>query len=70
MDNDNDGVVEQSMSVSSATMACRREERNFFFLLCVFFKIIIILFFASSTDLATCSFDHSCKEPTEMEIEK
>jgi hypothetical protein len=67
-DNNCDGndVVKQFASASSATMVCKKD---FFFLLFSFF-FLIILFFASSTDLVTYSFDHSCRELAEMEIKK
>jgi hypothetical protein len=52
--------------LSFAAMACRKEEIIFFSTSCFSF---IILFFASSTDLAICSFDHSCRELAKMEIE-
>jgi len=45
-----------------------KEKRENFFFYFIFFKKII--FFTPSTDLVACSFDHSCREPTEMEIEK
>jgi hypothetical protein len=65
---DGDNVIEQFTSASSTMMACKKEMRIFFLLLCVYF--LIILFFASSKNLAACSFHPSCKELTEMEIEK
>jgi hypothetical protein len=68
MDGDGNDIADRSTSMSSTTMACRRKERIFFLLLRVF--LIITLFFTSSTDFATYSFDHLCKEPTKMKIEK
>jgi hypothetical protein len=46
----------------------KKRREIFFLLLRVFF--IKIIFFASSTDLATWSSNHLCKEPAEMEIDK
>ncbi len=43
------------------------EEKKDFFFPSYFFYYY---FFASSMNLTTFSFDHSCKEPTKMEIEK
>jgi hypothetical protein len=40
-----------------------------FFYYVLFFIFIFIFFFISSTNPATCSFDHSCRELAGMEIE-
>ncbi len=65
-DCDNDNATKLSASASSMAMVCRREEIFYFSTSCFSF---IIFFFAYSTNLATCSFDHSCRELAKMEIE-
>jgi hypothetical protein len=44
----------------------KRKEIFFFYFMYFYFFIL----FVSSTDLAAWSFDHSCRELTEMEIKK
>jgi len=67
MDHNGDNVIERSMFVNFVVMVCRRKRIIFFFYFVFFFKII---FFVFSKDLIACSFDHSCKEQTQMEIEE
>jgi hypothetical protein len=67
---DNNDIVKRFTSASSTTMACKREERKFFSSISCFFLKKFILFFVFSIHVATCSFDHSCKEPSKMKIEK
>jgi hypothetical protein len=46
------------------------QKRRIFFSSTSCFFLNFIFFFVFSTDLATCSFNHSCSEPAEMEIKK
>jgi hypothetical protein len=56
------------MFASFPAMACRRED----LLLLLFFSFMFffLFFFVSSMNFVACSFDHLCRKPTKMEIEK
>ncbi len=49
----------------------KKKRKNFFsFISCFFLLLFLIFFFTFSMILAACSFDHWCRKPGEMEIDK